>query len=607
MAFGYEYLMVYLPAFNRESFLLFVHNPAGSTKLRDYSGGVERVVGQPPLSAVSRATVGGETRFTVDAHTVSGDDGSRYWSARTREFNARYLGVARSGPDQSGMVSAGSRPLIPGRNEIRGRAVRGSQRQLQDYVNEHEPTLTRALVAALPPRLQELGASLRWVSPLARDDYAEYRDADFLRAVGLAQFSSELAGFWPAGGPSWDALAVVTTPEARTIPGIVMVEAKSHIPEIYGSGCQAGPHSRGLIEKSLAAARNWYGARPDADWTGALYQSANRLAYLYFIREWLKRPAWLVNLYFENDPYRPTCRDAWEKELDKVRNALGLTGATAGVIELYLPGLIAGEPTLPQVAAVEKPRNPAPASPGPLATAGSFAAWRDRWTALAEYGGPAVPDPRSRIDQVVRHWTEPIPGEWKRGADRQLHGARYRRGDLHTARSGEHAIEYEILCAQFDRIRCFGCRLLDGVNAFPLSRDTAGGGRRANVEADMLLLAEHEGAYRLFLCEVKDKSNDPWFATVESLRQLRLFLANPESQNVFAHRGVVSGLPAAIPVTALVLAPPGFYSSRGKKANALKPAHELIARCSTDLGADIRLAVWDPSRQEIRDLQGRAR
>ena len=49
MAFGYRYWMVYLPDTKLQSFLLFVHNPAGSTRLRDYSSGVARVVGQPTV------------------------------------------------------------------------------------------------------------------------------------------------------------------------------------------------------------------------------------------------------------------------------------------------------------------------------------------------------------------------------------------------------------------------------------------------------------------------------------------------------------------------------------------------------------------------------
>jgi hypothetical protein len=57
MAFGYEYLMVFLPEVCPSSFLLFVHNPAGSTKLRDYSSGTERQLG----IGLSVATVTSQT------------------------------------------------------------------------------------------------------------------------------------------------------------------------------------------------------------------------------------------------------------------------------------------------------------------------------------------------------------------------------------------------------------------------------------------------------------------------------------------------------------------------------------------------------------------
>src|SRR3954464_10837123 len=69
---------------------------------------------------------------------------------------------------------------------------------------------------------------------------------------------------------------------------------------------------------------------------------------------------------------------------------------------------------------------------------------------------------------------------------------------------------------------CLGALLVDGVNAVPLARD-AGGGRVANVEAAMLLLIADEGRFRRALVEVKDRSNHPWYAGVEALRQLRPF------------------------------------------------------------------------------------
>lgn len=638
MAFGYEYLMVYLPEVNPESFLLFVHNPAGSSKLRDYSGGTEKVIGQPPWPMVSAATVGGETRFTEDAHTVSGEDGDRYWSLRTAEYNLRYLPVARSGGIPRTNDTALARRSVQVRNGVHGRANRGSQRQLQDYVNEHQTVLTRTLLEALPAKLRESTTDVRWVSPLASEDYAEYRDGDFLHAVGLGEFTRDLAGFWPALGPSWDGLAVLSTSFPNSRPVVVLVEAKSHVPEIYGNGCQAGATSLILIEKSLAATKSWCGAREDADWTGPLYQSANRLAHLYFIREQLKRSAWLINLYFTGDPYRPTNPDEWHRELQNVKNALGLTTEVPGVIELLLPALSAGLPsqsasvidaeTLSGRGAqddscqecVGESRQPEGSyeNTGTAASdvlqltvtetsadleLGSFARWRDRWTVLAEYQSKSIPGIQHRIEQLVSLWKEPIPGAWQRGIDPQLLYVRYRRGDLYKPHTGEHTIEHQILCANFERVSCLGYKLVDGVNAFPLSRDTRGVGRRGNVEADMLLLGELDGAYRLFLCEVKEQANDPWYAVVEGLRQLRLFIENAKSSNVFAHRGLVSGLPAEIPVTGLVVAPVNYYLSRGKRLNAVKPVCQLIQRFTSEFAVDIRLATWDAKRHLIEDLQ----
>jgi hypothetical protein len=129
----------------------------------------------------------------------------------------------------------------------------------------------------------------------------------------------------------------------------------------------------------------------------------------------------------------------------------------------------------------------------------------------------------------------------------------------------------------------------------------AGGGRRANVEADMYLLTEHHGAYRLFLCEVKANCDNAWFASVENLRQLRLLMSSPDSLRLCASRQPSWCLPSDIPVTALVLALPSFYSSLGKKVNAVGPALKLQARFTSENGVDARLAVWDSRLFEIKD------
>jgi hypothetical protein len=616
MALGYKYWIVYLPAFSRESFLLFVHNPAESTKLRDYSNGEANVLGQPSRQMVFTGTEIGRTRFEVAPHLTT--DG-HYWQREIQSHNSRYLptdhrvlsSVTLKNPVQSGLTA---------RNVTRGRARRGSQRQLQDYVNEHEAMLTSAVLEVLPPRLRELDAHLEWVSPLAQNDYVEYRDADFIHAVGLGDCADELASFWPSGGPSWDALAIISDSEGKIRPGVILLEAKSHIREIYGSGCQASPHSREKIETALANAKHWCGAEMNADWTGPLYQSANRLAHLYFIRERLKRQAWLVNVYFTNDPIGPAEQHVWQVELQKVRASLGLPSRVTFIADVFLPALTSDEDCEPLelrddeavadvssrvpgecVDEIHAPVSLSQSSPVLVPEEGNtFGVWASRWMVLARYDGPSVPDVSYRIEELVRQWREPIPGSWQRGTDPQLMGLRYRRGDIDAPHEGEHRIEHDILCRSFDSVTCFGNKLIDGVNALPLVRDS-GGARTANVEADMYLLTHCDGAHRLFLCEVKADCNDAWYAAVESLRQMRLLMSSPESLCVFTRRNPSLSLSSDIPVTALVLAPPSFYSARGKEANAVGPAVKLIARFGSDLGVDVRLAVWDSELLRIKD------
>ena len=65
-------------------------------------------------------------------------------------------------------------------------------------------------------------------------------------------------------------------------------------------------------------------ASHDSDWLGlSLYQSANRIAHLYFIFNRLQTPTWLVNLYFTDDPIGPTNHEAWDGEVLKVKGELG--------------------------------------------------------------------------------------------------------------------------------------------------------------------------------------------------------------------------------------------------------------------------------------------
>jgi hypothetical protein len=207
------------------------------------------------------------------------------------------------------------------RTDAFGRAYAGSQRQIQTYVNRRRAELDAAILRSLP-ELGAAGALLEWVSPLEEERFMEYQDGAFLNALGLLDLSGMLAGFWPQGGPVWDALARVTLPDSgRT--GVLLVEAKSYPLEMYSNGCCASKVSRTQILKALQQTRHWL-AVGDADWTGPLYQSANRLAHLYFLREVAGIPTWFVNICFAGDPHRPTPPPVWQDALLSVKVSLGL-------------------------------------------------------------------------------------------------------------------------------------------------------------------------------------------------------------------------------------------------------------------------------------------
>jgi hypothetical protein len=205
------------------------------------------------------------------------------------------------------------------RTNLIGRAYAGSQRQIQTYVNERTEAFNSAVAQSLSHyNLNE--KDIHWVSPLAADEYSEYRDSECLERVGLESLAPQLLEFWPRLGPCWDALA-------RIGSGCLLIEAKSHVPEIYGGGCGASLQSTQKIQKAFDATKAWLGVSPDIDWTGPLYQSANRYAHLYFLTEIAKIRAFLVNVYLIDDP-RPrarTTREDWDAAIERVDQELGLT------------------------------------------------------------------------------------------------------------------------------------------------------------------------------------------------------------------------------------------------------------------------------------------
>jgi hypothetical protein len=106
-----------------------------------------------------------------------------------------------------------------------GRAFKGSQLQVQIYVNRRRDELEQTMRDGLET-LDQAAELIEWVSPLEESRFIEYQDVAFLRAVGLERLAPELAAFWPArGGPVWDGLARIQLRAGGE--GVLLVEGKS--------------------------------------------------------------------------------------------------------------------------------------------------------------------------------------------------------------------------------------------------------------------------------------------------------------------------------------------------------------------------------------------
>ena len=195
--------------------------------------------------------------------------------------------------------------------------ARGSLKWIRRAVNDFPDLLNQRLREAL--RLAQ-DASITWACPLASDQFAEYRDDDFIRLCGVRLPKRRLEDFWPVRGPQWDALARVGA------SGALLVEAKANIPEIVSPGTGAEGERRALLEKSLVELKSFLGVDPNISWSGKFYQYANRLAHLYFLREVNRQDAYLAFVYFtgDSDIDGPATVAEWKAALTVAKCALGV-------------------------------------------------------------------------------------------------------------------------------------------------------------------------------------------------------------------------------------------------------------------------------------------
>ena len=210
--------------------------------------------------------------------------------------------------------------------------AKGSQKWIQDIINTC-PKFLNGLIQEKFASLSE--REICWTSPLEQDEYAEYRDADFLKKIGLTELTEELIKFWPQNGPQWDALGKTSDGKA-----FILVEAKANVPELISFCGAKDKESLKTISKGLDDTQSWLNCiGPKIDWKCGFYQYANRLAHLYFLRKKAGKEAYLIFLYFIADlTHISTSREAWNSALKLQKKLMGLSAKslTGKVIDLFI-------------------------------------------------------------------------------------------------------------------------------------------------------------------------------------------------------------------------------------------------------------------------------
>jgi hypothetical protein len=191
----------------------------------------------------------------------------------------------------------------------------GSLRCIQTLVNDHPALLT----SSIKDKINIESDTIEWVSPLKDDEYAEYRDNDFLERLGISELKVPLNHFWPERGPQWDALGKGSNGE------VFLVEAKANIPELLSRCGAKSPKSRKRIQRRFKETREFLKCKPSIDWTTGFYQYANRIAHLYFLRHLNKINTYLIFVYFVDDTtHIPTSIEQWHGALELEKKLLGL-------------------------------------------------------------------------------------------------------------------------------------------------------------------------------------------------------------------------------------------------------------------------------------------
>lgn len=215
-----------------------------------------------------------------------------------------------------------SRPLNTTRSEFWLRKLINDKTELlNDYLYEN--------------KIVQRNEAIEWLSPILKDNYAEYYDEEFLNKLGIDYNSLKipLNNFWPKSGPRWDGIGRTNSNK------YFLIEAKAHIEETvdYSTGATS-KISIDLINKSIKEAKDKYSNNKMAYWQKPFYQYANRLAHLYFLKELNGIDTYLIFIYFCNatDVDKPTSKDEWNGHIRTVEKVLALNAQCENKINFLI-------------------------------------------------------------------------------------------------------------------------------------------------------------------------------------------------------------------------------------------------------------------------------
>lgn len=213
----------------------------------------------------------------------------------------------------------------------------GSEYQLLRFLGHHREELNAEILKSLkiPDGIINWLEYPKDIHRLSLD--SEYTGISFLENHDL--YDKQWKEFWPQKGnpQNWDGIFKIGDK-------YYLVEAKAHINEISSDGHKHNEQ----ISARLNEAKQYYGISYDTeDWEGSYYQQANRLCFIYFLKQFCNIDAELINIFFINGYDKRILKDnklwkdenknvasieKWKSAIKKEYLSLGLNDKAKSVI-----------------------------------------------------------------------------------------------------------------------------------------------------------------------------------------------------------------------------------------------------------------------------------